>query len=187
MENILIIDDELEAAEGLGGLLDEYFNVQFANSLKSGIQNLENGLPGVVITDLNLMDGTGFEILEYLKVWPSVARVVITGFVKEFVQRIFNDYEIDGFLSKPISDSHKILNIVNSSIVKAKIRSPNNVGSPDNLSEILTIEDVSVILKVGRTTVFNLLKYEGLNSIKVGGNRRVLRSHLFQWLRQKEC
>lgn len=44
--------------------------------------------------------------------------------------------------------------------------------------ELLTVEDVADILKVGRTTIYELLNSGALPSVKIGRCRRVLRSDL---------
>lgn len=53
---------------------------------------------------------------------------------------------------------------------------------------LLTIPQVAEILNVGRTTVYDLIRREGLPAVPLGGrgNLRVVQSSLLQWLHARE-
>lgn len=52
---------------------------------------------------------------------------------------------------------------------------------------LLTITQVAALLNVGRSTVYELIRREGLPSVSLGGrNTRVARASLEQWIAQRE-
>lgn len=68
MITALLIDDDLNLRNGMKGLLERYApNIRVigeADSVASGIKALEDLRPQVVFLDIQMSDGTGFDVLE---------------------------------------------------------------------------------------------------------------------------
>ncbi|MGL5415835.1 MAG: response regulator [Clostridium sp.] len=68
MERVLIIEDEKSIREILKiAFLREGFEVRVAEDLKKGLKLFEEFKPVIVILDLMLPDGSGFEICKKIK------------------------------------------------------------------------------------------------------------------------
>jgi excisionase family DNA binding protein len=53
---------------------------------------------------------------------------------------------------------------------------------------LLTVAQAAVVLGVHRSTVYDLIKYEGLPMVSLGGRRgtRILLTSLHQWMKGRE-
>jgi DNA-binding NtrC family response regulator len=105
-KSILIIDDDKIILDSLCEFLSsEGFEAEGAETYKSALSKLENNRYNLVITDINLPDGDGFEILDMLKnKHPQTVAIVITGYgtiesAVTSIKRGAHDY-----LTKPIID-----------------------------------------------------------------------------------
>jgi two-component system, LytTR family, response regulator len=71
MITAVLIDDDKHLRTGLKALLERYTNeiniIGEAESVKTGVEILEQLNPQVIFLDIHLSDGTGFDILEQLK------------------------------------------------------------------------------------------------------------------------
>jgi len=105
-KNILVIDDDKIILDSLCEFLSlEGFQTNGAESIKSALAELEKQSYSLVITDVNLPDGDGLELLEIIKQeHPQTVAIVITGYgtiesaVKAIKQGAYD------YLTKPISD-----------------------------------------------------------------------------------
>ncbi len=50
------------------------------------------------------------------------------------------------------------------------------------MAEILTIPEISKLLKISRSKAYALTKEEGFPLIRIGKSIRVIKSELFKWL-----
>lgn len=104
MIRTVVIDDEQAAIEGTTILLDEFFDnievVGKASSVKEGIELVKAQQPDLVLLDVQMEDGTGFDLVD---AFPSSSFEII------FITA-YSDYAIDAirhraidYLVKPIS------------------------------------------------------------------------------------
>ena len=105
-KNILIIDDDRIILDSLCEFLSlEGFQTSGAETLKSAVAKLQKQSYSLVITDINLPDGDGFELLDIVrKEHPQTVVIVITGYgtiesAVKAIKRGAYDY-----LTKPIID-----------------------------------------------------------------------------------
>jgi two-component system LytT family response regulator len=70
MITALLIDDDSNLRNGMKGMLDRYAPdihiLGEADSVTTGVEAIETYRPDVIILDIQLGDGTGFDILEQL-------------------------------------------------------------------------------------------------------------------------
>ncbi|MHC4693064.1 MAG: sigma-54-dependent transcriptional regulator [Planctomycetota bacterium] len=105
-KNILVIDDDRIILDSLCEFLSlEGFKTNGAENIKSALAELEKQSYSLVITDVNLPDGDGLDLLEIIKQeHPQTVAIVITGYgtiesaVKAIKQGAYD------YLTKPISD-----------------------------------------------------------------------------------
>ncbi|MBW7990623.1 MAG: sigma-54-dependent Fis family transcriptional regulator [Planctomycetes bacterium] len=105
-KNILVIDDDKIILDSLCEFLRlEGFRTSGAETLKGALAKLEQEYYNLVITDVNLPDGDGLELLDIIKQnHPQTVVIVITGYgtIESAVKAIKQGaYE---YLTKPIVD-----------------------------------------------------------------------------------
>jgi two-component system LytT family response regulator len=106
MIKAVIIDDEIAMQEMNSRLLADYFPeielVGLADSIKSGVELITRQNPDLVLLDIELTDGTGFQLLQKLQ--PYNFKVVfITGF-DSFAIKAIKFSAID-YILKPVNET----------------------------------------------------------------------------------
>ena len=112
-KNILVIDDDRIILDSLCEFLSlEGFQTNGAESIKSALAELGKQSYSLVITDVNLPDGDGLELLEtIIQEHPQTVAIVITGYgtiesaVKAIKQGAYD------YLTKPIADDELRLTV----------------------------------------------------------------------------
>lgn len=103
MIRAVIIDDEKQARNSLTGLLERYCpNVMLlgeAEGVRSGMELIRETQPDVVFLDIQMQDGSGFKMLEYLG--NVDFQVIFTTAFDQFAIRAFKYSALD-YLLKPI-------------------------------------------------------------------------------------
>ena len=105
-ENILVIDDDRIILDSLCEFLSlEGFKTNGAETLKGAVAELEKQSYSLIITDVNLPDGDGLELLDIIrKEHPHTVTIVITGYgTIESAVRAIKQGAYD-YLTKPIAD-----------------------------------------------------------------------------------
>jgi DNA-binding LytR/AlgR family response regulator len=100
--SVLLVEDDLLSAKLIERNLQNFPEFQLehtAISLKDAIAYLDNHVPELVILDIELPDGKGFELMPYLTGNPKV--VVLTG-DESYAFTAFEHGAID-FLKKPVT------------------------------------------------------------------------------------
>lgn len=107
MITALLIDDDINLRNGMKAMLAMYapdINILGeADSVKSGIQAIETHQPDVIFLDIQLGDGTGFDILEQLtqKKGKLSSHVVFITAHEQFAVKAFRFSALD-YLLKPV-------------------------------------------------------------------------------------
>lgn len=112
-KNILVIDDDKIILDSLCEFLSlEGFQASGAQTLKSALTKLEEENYCLVLTDVNLPDGDGLEILDIIrKYYPQTVVIVITGYgTIESAVRAIKSGAYD-YLTKPIIDDELRLSV----------------------------------------------------------------------------
>ncbi len=105
-KSILVIDDDSIILESLTGFLTaEGFSARGVRTLKDALPELDSRSYNLVITELSLPDGDGFDLLDAVRAdYPRTVVIVITGYgtiesAVKAIKRGAYDY-----LTKPIND-----------------------------------------------------------------------------------
>lgn len=130
--NILIIDDEEPLRKLLGRIISlEGFNVEQADSLKSGFHILEQKEIDVVLCDVRLPDGNGVDFVKQLKTrYPLLEVILLTAYgnIPDGVQAIKNggfDYIIKG------NDNDRIVPLLYQALDKVLVQRKSAVTIKD--------------------------------------------------------
>ncbi|HJX72021.1 MAG TPA: response regulator [Bacteroidales bacterium] len=103
MLNAIIIDDEPDSVKNLEKIIHEYCpNVNViakANSVGDALIEIENKHPGLVLLDIELQDGTGFDVLEKSR-HRNFEVIFITAF-NQYAIRAFKHSATD-YILKPV-------------------------------------------------------------------------------------
>ncbi|RZJ64182.1 MAG: response regulator transcription factor [Flavobacterium sp.] len=125
MITALLIDDDANLRNGMKGLLERYApDIEIlgeADSVESGIAAIDKFKPQVVFLDIQLADGTGFDILEQLaqKHGKSTAHIVFITAHEQYAIKAFRFSALD-FLLKPVDpeDLQKVIGKIKSVVAK---------------------------------------------------------------------
>jgi CheY-like chemotaxis protein len=103
--NLLYVDDEVLNLRLFKNSFRRDFDISLANSAQEGLKMLENNEFDVVITDQQMPEMTGVELLaiineKYSEIPPN--RLIISGYsVTEEIEKAFSEYKLFRFVSKP--------------------------------------------------------------------------------------
>jgi two-component system LytT family response regulator len=102
--SIIIIDDEADARRIILKYLERYFEsiniIGEADSVSEGYQLITKHKPDLIFLDVQMNDGTGFDLLDQLG--PNAPKVIFTTAFDEFAVKAFKYKALD-YLLKPIS------------------------------------------------------------------------------------
>lgn len=122
MEKLAIIDDEENIVRLLTGVVEEYLQDQIeiigsASSVEQAITLIEKEKPTLLFLDINLSDGTGFDVVEHIN--PNIAVIFITAYQEYAVKAIkIKNFAID-YIVKPIV-FNEVVETVNRVLQKRK-------------------------------------------------------------------
>jgi len=115
---ILIVDDEVEIAEGYEMLLQGTFNCTSVHTVAEAIQLVSKSSPDAVITDLRFPGESGMDLLKFLENFPAIATVAISG----YTQQLNHKTVVDRFLPKPVMNANKFHAVIQEALTCAKNR-----------------------------------------------------------------
>lgn len=118
MYNILIVEDKKITREGLSRLIDwESINCQVVAALASGdaaIEYLRNFHADVVLTDIEMDNGTGIELSEYIhSQFPGIKIIIITAFASFDYAKKALELGVFAYVLKPINPEEVIESVKN--------------------------------------------------------------------------
>ncbi|TPD69857.1 LytR/AlgR family response regulator transcription factor [Flavobacterium microcysteis] len=125
MITAVLIDDDSNLRNGMKSLLNRYAPeikiLGEADSVKTGIKVMDSLKPQVVFLDIQLTDGTGFDILENLaqKNGKSSSHIVFITAHEEYAIKAFRFSALD-FLLKPVDpeELEKVIEKIKSTLEK---------------------------------------------------------------------
>ena len=101
---LLFVDDEARLLRSIErGLLDEPYNLLFAESGKDALKLLEANEVHVIVTDMRMPEMSGLYLLMIVKEkYPPIVRIVLSGYTQvATVQTAVNQGELFKFITKP--------------------------------------------------------------------------------------
>ncbi len=110
---ILYIEDKIANIELMHTILEDISNARCidAQTVEEGIALAATLKPDIVITDIHLPDGTGFEVLERLRTAPATAHVPVIALTADAMPTNLANMERHGFdriVTKPFDVSELV-------------------------------------------------------------------------------
>jgi DNA-binding NtrC family response regulator len=143
-DSILIVDDDKIILDSLCEFLKlEGYNASGAESYKQAVSQIQKNRFAIVITDVNLPDGNGFELLNLIKKnHPQTVVIIITGYgsIESAVEAIkMGAYD---YLTKPIVDDELRLTLERAlkqqSLISENQNLKNQLENKYNLENIIS-------------------------------------------------
>lgn len=104
MRNILIIEDDIDFAEIVRDMLEGYnYQVSIVNTCEAAYEILKTNQFHLILMDINLPDGTGFEVCKELRTVSSVPVIFASARTGEDDKITGLDIGGDDYLAKPYS------------------------------------------------------------------------------------
>lgn len=161
-KDILIIDDDSDLAFITRDLLEDHgYEVILANSMDEAYIQLEEYQVKLIILDINLPDGLGFDICRELRTYSTVPIIFISARTSESDRIKGLDLGGDDYLAKPYS-LQELLSRINATMRRT-------YGFGTNIKKVgfgdVTVDDTMRIVKKGEVCVplslkeYDLLKY----------------------------
>jgi CheY-like chemotaxis protein len=109
---ILVVEDHADTLRVLARLLDHFgHEISWADGAQSALAMVESKEFDVVLSDIGLPDGSGYEVIAQAKRRQPVKGVALTGFDKEEDIRRSTEAGFDFHLSKPV-DFHELRTVL---------------------------------------------------------------------------
>ncbi|HBQ86073.1 MAG TPA: DNA-binding response regulator [Syntrophomonas sp.] len=137
MENILLVEDDLNLIDGLEySIRKNGFHIDTARTVQEALSLYENNKFDLLVLDLTLPDGTGFEICQKVRLTSTVPIIFLTASDEEVNVVMGLDMGGDDYITKPFKLNELI------SRIKALLRRSNAFHQEANelTSNGITIE-----------------------------------------------
>lgn len=113
LKRVLVVEDNLALRSSLAALLEHAgFDVVAVAELKRALELVERELFDALITDLDLPDGTGLELLASARRHrPALRSVLMTGYSCTAIRKQAGEYPLLAYLEKPF-DPNELLEVL---------------------------------------------------------------------------
>lgn len=128
MSKILLVEDDSTLAMGIEySLKNEGYKVDVANSFSKGKESVDNGEYDLIMLDIGLPDGSGFDLCRYIRKDEVTPIIFLTAQDEEVNIVMGLDLGGDDYITKPF----RIKELV--SRIKAVLRRTSNITQSDSL------------------------------------------------------
>ena len=104
MTNILIVEDDVYLAEGIEfALEDDDFKFVHCKTIKDSKKKIDNNIFDLIILDINLPDGNGFDFCKEIRKMSKVPIILLTARDMEVDIVRGLEYGADDYITKPFS------------------------------------------------------------------------------------
>jgi hypothetical protein len=168
--SILVVDDEKNLLENLYNFLKDkgFKKVYTAKNLKESRFKLENFKIDLIVLDLMLPDGSGFDLLKEIRLTSDIAVIILSALDGIDDRREGFENKIDDYLVKPFLPDELLWRI--DAVLRRSIKNKNK--EKINLGNVIFDKSKAVLEKNGKEIVltakqFKILDYlsENINMI----------------------
>ena len=132
MNNILLVEDDLSLIDGLEFfLLKNGFNVNIARTINEAFLMIKNQKYDLLILDLTLPDGSGFEICKKVRQSSTVPIIFLTASDEEVNVVMGLDIGGDDYITKPFK-LNELVSRINALLRRAKLSGPEQIELQSN-------------------------------------------------------
>lgn len=111
-KRVLVVDDEPEITEILEGYLrKDSFDPVVANTVGAALTEMEQRPPDLILLDIGLPDGTGFDVLRKANESRRIPTIVLTTRSEEVDRIVGLELGADDYIAKPFSPREVIARV----------------------------------------------------------------------------
>jgi DNA-binding response OmpR family regulator len=129
--NVLIIEDDEVLSKAIhAGLSTFGFQTRVANTYSTGIEMLTEGMPEVLILDIELPDGNGWDIISHLRAnYPAIVPAVVVTTSTRVSRTRLREFNISRYLPKPFGIP-ELVESIRDIISRKRSADPASPGQP---------------------------------------------------------
>jgi len=132
MYNILLVEDDLSLIDGLEfSLRKNGFSVDLARTVNEAFSIVRDNKHDLLILDLTLPDGSGFEICKKVRQWSTVPIIFLTASDEEVNIVMGLDIGGDDYITKPFK-LNELISRINALLRRAKLSGPELIELQSN-------------------------------------------------------
>lgn len=176
MKKILLVEDNETIIMGLKYSLEkENFNVEISKTVMDTKKVIENKYFDLVLLDISLPDGNGFEICEYIKQNNDMPVIFLTARDEETNVVMGLDLGADDYIIKPFR-IRELISRINSVL--------RRYGKQENKNNLLEYKNIKIdmnlakVYKDGKEIIFTSLEYKILLLLFSNQNKLITREEL---------
>lgn len=158
MYNILLVEDDEALAIGIEfSLKDEGYEVLRAATVEEAKNKFQNGGLDLILLDVNLPDGNGYELCKYIRQSSNVPIIFLTALDEEVNIVLGLEIGGDDYITKPFGVRELL------SRIKALLRRNSNSSSKGNIllsGDISINTATAVVRKGGKDIILTAQEYK---------------------------
>lgn len=137
--NILLVEDDITLAMGIEySLKNEGFNVYTVGKIKDAKEKISNSHIDIILLDVNLPDGNGYELCKEVRVYSEVPIIFLTACDEEVNIVMGLDLGADDYITKPVRVRELVARI--NAVARRK-----GVVSKDKEDNKIIVRDIRVL------------------------------------------
>ena len=137
--NILLVEDDVTLAMGIEySLKNEGFNVKTVGKIKDAKEKISNSHIDIILLDVNLPDGNGYELCKEVRVDSEVPIIFLTACDEEVNIVMGLDLGADDYIAKPVRVRELVARI--NAVARRK-----GVLSKDKEDNKIIVKDIKVL------------------------------------------
>ena len=137
--NILLVEDDVTLAMGIEySLKNEGFNVYTVGKIKDAKEKINNSYIDIILLDVNLPDGNGYELCKEIRVDSEVPIIFLTACDEEVNIVMGLDLGADDYITKPVRVRELVARI--NAVARRK-----GVVSKDKEDNKIIVRDIKVL------------------------------------------
>lgn len=177
MKKILLVEDNETIIMGLKYSLEqEGFQVISAKTAKESKEKLDNKSIDIVLLDVSLPDGNGFEICKEIKEKNDIPVIFLTAQDEETSVVLGLDLGADDYIVKPFR-TRKLISRIKSVLRRYGKKEENNIIQYKNIK----IDTISAkVYKNNKEIIFTSLEYRILLMLFTNQNKLITREQLLE-------
>lgn len=146
MNNILLVEDDLSLIDGLGfSLRKNGFHADVARTVREALSMIQDQKHDLLILDLTLPDGSGFEICKKVRQSSDVPIIFLTASDEEVNVVMGLDIGGDDYITKPFK-LNELISRINALLRRAKLS--------DNVNVQTELQSNGITIKLPESRVF---------------------------------